>query len=291
MQSRHRISLNAVRVFSIVARCGSLAAAGAELAVTPGAVSHQIRKLEEELGVRFFTRGNNSVALTEAGERFFREVAPAVALIERSAQALYRDEHEIGVDASMSLAVRWLIPALDRFRAIHPEARVRVDTGMAGGSPTIPICDVAIRYFREGERSDGWRHLGCDLSRPVVSPRLMEGREGRRADTSAIPALQCAADNWDWKLWCEKAGVPWTDLSLSYQFDTDDAAIHACVAGLGMVLAPPVLTARELRSGALIAVPGYPAAELGTYRYVRRSEARAVRQFCSWLDAEMRSFD
>lgn len=292
MHYRHRVSLNAVRVFSIVARTGSLTAAGAELGVTSSAVSHQLRKLEAELGVTFFDRGNNSVVLTAAGKQFYQDVAPAVALIERSAQAFYRDENEISVHASLSLAVRWLIPSLDRFREAHPSVRVRVETSPAPDLGPMATSDVSIHYFRAGDRAEGWDCLGRDLSRPVVSPGLLVAHGSqRRVDVSVIPALQCTADNWDWKLWCQEAGIPFADLSLSHVFDTDDAALHACIAGLGMVLAPPLLTMRETRSGALTTLPGHEAVALGTYRYLRRSESRVARQFCRWLDAEMRTLE
>jgi LysR family glycine cleavage system transcriptional activator len=285
MQGRHRVSLNAVRVFAIVARTGSLSAAGAELGVTPGAVSHQLKKLEDELGVTFFNRGSNSVSLTRTGELFYQEVASAIGLIERSAEALYRDETEISVQASTSLAVRWLIPSLDRFRAICPSVRVRVETGSAPGFPAVPVSDVSIRYFRADEAAQGWELLGLDMSRPVVSPSLL-ARIGTDISVANVPALQCTAGNWDWKLWCEKSAVSFAKLSFTHEFDTDDAAIHACVAGLGMVLASTLLTTREMRSGALTPLPGYEPIEIGAYFYQRRSESRVVRQFCSWLDAE-----
>ncbi|MGO7133525.1 LysR substrate-binding domain-containing protein [Rhizobium leguminosarum] len=293
MQIGRRVSLNAVRVFTTVARTGSLTAAGVELGVTAGAVSHQLKKLEDELGVSFFRRGNNSVSLTDAGKRFHEQVAPPIALIERSAEALYRDENEISVQASTSLAVRWLIPSLDCFRAICPEVRVRVETSSTPeGFAAMPASDVSIRYFRAGEAAEGWELLCRDLSRPVVSPRLLarDDRQ-RKASISQVPTLQCATNNWDWKLWCEKSGISLKDLSFSHAFDTDDAALHACVAGLGVVLAPPLLTSRETRSGALTALPGYEPVEIGTYCYLRHSESKVVRKFCRWLDAEMRSLE
>jgi LysR family glycine cleavage system transcriptional activator len=292
MQIGRRISLNAVRVFAAVARTGSLTAAGAELGVTSGAVSHQLKKLEEELGVSFFRRGNNSVSLTDTGERFYQEVAPAVALIERSADALYRQETEISVQASTSLAVRWLIPSLDRFRALCPEVRVKVETGSAPGFPTVSISDVSIRYFRTDEATKGWELLGRDLSCPMISPSLLaRNAHGQEIAIQGMPALQCAAGNWDWKLWCERSGVSMADLSFSHEFDTDDAALHACVAGLGVVLAPPILTARETQSGALVTLPGYEPVEMGSYRYQCRSDSRVVRKFCSWIDTEGRNFE
>lgn len=290
MQGKHRASLNAIRVFAITARTGSLRAAGAELGVTSGAVSHQLKKLEDELSVSLFRRGHNSVALTEMGRRFYEEVAPAIGLIERSADALYRDETAIAVQASTSLAVRWLIPSLDRFRALFPDVRVRVETGTLRGAPAVSDADVSIRYFRAGQAAQGWEPLACDLSRPVVSPTLVaDDLNDRRTDIEGLPALQRAVGNWDWALWCEAARVRLDGLSFAHAFDTDDAALHACVAGLGVVLAPPILTSREIRSGTLIPLPGYDAVEIGTYRYRSRSDRRVVRQFCGWMNAEMRN--
>jgi LysR family glycine cleavage system transcriptional activator len=285
MQIGGRISLNAIRVFTTVARIGSLTAAGAELGVTAGAVSHQLKKLEDGLGVSFFRRGNNSVSLTDVGERFYQEVAPAIGLIEHAAEALSRDENEITVQASMSLAVRWLIPALDRFRAVCPKARVRVETSPTSeGFAAMSVSDVSIRYFRTVEPiPEGWELLERDFGRPVVSPTLLAKSLERR---EPLPALICAAGNWDWKLWCEKTGVSLAEMFFAHEFDTDDAALHACVAGLGMVLAPPILIAKEMRSGALVPVPGYGPVEIGSYRYQRRSESRVVRQFCTWINAE-----
>ncbi|TIX90385.1 LysR family transcriptional regulator [Rhizobium sp. P44RR-XXIV] len=288
MLEKHRISLNAIRVFAIVARTGSLTVAGAELGVTSGAVSHQLKKLEDELGVNFFHRGNNTVSLTDLGRRFYQEVAPAIGLIERSADALYRDENEISVHATTSLALRWLIPSLDRFRTLCPQVRVRVETSSARGFPIVPDSDVSIRYFRATEAAEGWDFLASDLRRPVISPSLLAKAANRREiAVSDIPALQCSVGNWDWKLWCEASDITLSSLSLAHAFDTDDAALHACVAGLGTVLAPTILTGREIKSGALVILPGYKPVETGTYRYQRRSESRAVRQFCSWMDAEM----
>ncbi|HEX8047602.1 LysR family transcriptional regulator [Rhizobium sp.] len=291
MQERHRISLNAIRVFAIVARSGSLTAAGAELGVTSGAVSHQLKKLEDELGVSLFRRGNNTVSLTDVGRRFYEEVAPAIGLIERSADALYRDESEISVHATTSLALRWLIPSLDRFRALCPQVRVRVETSSVRGFPAVPDADVSIRYFRAGAPAEGWEFLARDLRRPVVSPLLLARDTRQEIVIPDVPALQCCVGNWDWTLWCETFDISLADLSLTHAFDTDDAALHGCVAGLGMVLAPTILTGREMKSGALMTLPGYEPVEMGAYRYQRRSESRAVRQFCGWMDTEMRTLE
>lgn len=288
MQKARQLSLNALRAFAAAARTGSLTVAGNELCVTSSAVSHQIKKLEDELGVRLFRRGSNTVSLTEAGQRLHGEVGPALALIERSANALRRDETEITVQASMSFAVRWLIPSLDRFRERCPEARVRVETSPARDTAGDAVCDVAIRYFREGKNVEGWVLLVADASRPVVAPRLIAGsRRGRKIDISGLPAIQRVSGNWDWERWGRAAGVSRSQLRIQHAFDTDDAALHACVAGLGVVLAPPILTTREIRTGLLTVLPGFHPVEIGAYRYQRRSESRMTRRFCEWMEAEM----
>lgn len=290
MQKRHRVSLNAVRVFAVVARTGSLTAAGVELGVTSGAVSHQLKKLEDELGANFLHRGNNNISLTDAGRRFYQEVAPALGLIERSLEALYRDENEIRVHATTSLALRWLIPSLDRYRALHPRVRIRVETSSARGFAAVTDSDVSIRHFRTGVAVEGWEFLARDLRRPVASPSLLANYKGRRPLTVRdASALQCCAGNWDWKLWCETFDLSPGDLSFGHEFDTDDAALHACVAGLGIVLAPTILTQREMKSGALMTLPGYEPVETGTYRYQSRSDSGAVRHFCGWMKSEMQN--
>lgn len=290
MRNAYRISLNAIRVFVTVARTGSLTAAGEELCVTPSAVSHQLRKLEDELGIALLRRGSNTVSLNEAGRRFYDEVGPAIALIERSTDALRRDEAEISVQASTSLAVRWLIPSLDRFRALCPEARVRVETSPARGKLDTSFCDVEIRYFREQVATDDWTLLAPDTSRPLVSPHLLSPNS-RQIELSIfdLPAIQRAARNWDWASWGRNFGISPTDLHIAHTFDTDDAALQACVAGLGVVLAPPILTRKELRTGILVALPGFEAVKIGEYRYQRRSESRVVRRFCEWMEAEVQA--
>lgn len=285
MGRQHRISLNAIRVFAVVARTGSLRAAASELGVTSGAVSHQIKKLEDELGVSLFRRQSNTISLTKMGHRFHEEIAPAIGTIERSVEALYRDENEISVQASTSLALRWLIPLLDGFRALCPNARVKVDTGRAHGLLAASQSDIIIRYFRPGEEVEGWRLLARDMRRPVVSPRLLSDGKGSIED---LPVVQCTTENRDWTLWCDTFGFSLADFPGAHVFDTDDAALHACTAGLGVMLAPPFLTSREIQSGALVVLQGYDQpVESGQYRYRRRSEAKLARQFCRWMEVEM----
>lgn len=288
MQNKRNISLNAVRVFVLTARHLSIVQAAGEIGVTPSAVSHQLRKLESELGVALFKRSHNFLDLTDAGRRFHDDAAAAIAAIDRSAEALSRDQNEIVVRVSISLAVRWLIPALERFKAMHPAARVRVET-KTGSNISLGSGDLAISYHRAGTSPAEGEWLAADMSRPVASPALLAavGYEGT-GDLGKVPALQCAVDNWDWALWTRTLGLNGGAIQIQHVFDTDDTALHAATAGLGMVLAPAFLTEREIRSGGLVVLPGFGPVDLGHYRVVfQRHENRMTRKFRKWLGEEM----
>lgn len=289
MQTSPRISLNAVRVFIVTAQMKSITHAAEHLSVTPGAVSHQIKRLEVELGIKLFRRGNNSIELTEAGLRFHEDCAPAVAMIESSVGRLRRSADEIVIRVSMSLGIRWLIPALESFKKNHPTARVRIETANAGKLTAGEPSDIAIYYQRAADTSGPGDVIATDLSRPLLSPALLRTscflQSGKLPD---VPALQCAAGNWDWKLWAEKHGLPDDDIAIAHTFDTDDAAIRAAAAGLGMVLSTAFLTTDEVRAGTLVALPGFAPIELGRYRLVMHSQpSRMAGNFRNWLRQEI----
>lgn len=310
MQIARNFSLNAVRVFEIAARNGSLKLAAVELSVTPSAVSHQIKSLEEILGVMLFERRNNAVLLTEAGRQFLEDVAPAIGTIERAAQALRRSASEVVVRASVSLAVRWLIPRLEDFKKRHPRIRIRLETTHYEEVLLSPDVDLAISYGRKLEfasrgTSPNDKQTGAsqclmqDISRPVLSPALLAKSGYRRlADISSIPVLSATPDDWDWRAWSGSAevrdclgdgaaAVAFKSARVADRFDTDDAAIHGAVAGIGMILMPPVLTQREIETGSLVELPGAPAVHLGAFHLAVTPRPRAVvERFRKWLLSE-----
>lgn len=304
------LSLNAVRVFEVAARNGSLKLAGAELSVTPGAVSHQIKSLEESLGVVLFERRNNAVVLSEAGRQFLENVAPAIGTIERAAEALQRSASEVVVRAGVSLAVRWLIPRLEDFKRRHPRIRIRLETTHNQEVPLSPDVDLAISYSRaplpretdetaNRERDGNGACLLKDISRPVAAPSLLD-RSGYKAleDISSVPVLSATPDDWDWRAWSGSKELRDclgndTDLEtlggirVADRFDTDDAAIHGAVAGIGMVLMPPVMTEREIEAGSLVELPGAPSVRLGEFRLTVTPRPRpVVERFQGWLLAQ-----
>lgn len=285
MQPPVRVSLNAVRTFTIVAKHGSITAAANELNVTASAVSHQIRKLEADLGTSLFVRSNNSIALTDTGRRFFEDSASGIAVIDRSAQALIQLAEEIVVRVSVDVAARWFVSALEDFKRRYPKVRVRVDTTHIVDAPLRPGEDAAIVYRRSHDDSGKGDLLFRDFSRPVVSPALLASCGYHSPeDIGKLPALKSAEDLWDWRLWAKQMGLEEATIHIAHEFDLDDTAIRAACAGLGMVLAPRLTTESELEAGTLVELPGFEAIEMGSYYLLVSSrDVGIVGDFRSWL--------
>jgi LysR family glycine cleavage system transcriptional activator len=289
MQDYSQISLNAVRVFAVTARHLSISAAASELNVTPGAVSHQIKKLEAGLETSLFVRSNNSIELTHLGECFYTEVNAGLHIIDRSIEELSRDVNQISLKVSVSFAVRWLIPALEDFKKKFQLARVQVTTFNQSDMSPVHDADLAICYKRVNNLAEHGNIVLQDFSRPVISPVLLTKYDYRsRADISNIPALTCTPDNWDWLFWEREMGVDSGCIEYTHAFDTDDTAIHAAVAGLGMVLATPLATQVELDTGTLVELPYFEPLLTGYYCLVAgRRKTRIIEQFQDWLIASL----
>ncbi len=289
MQDKLHFSLNAVRAFTVAAKHLNLSFAAAELGVTPSAVSHQIKKLEYDLGTPLFLRGNNSISLTAAGHRLFEDAGSGIAVIDRSAEALSRDANEIVIRVSVTLAVRWLIPALEKFKQRYPLARVRMETSHLADVTLGQSADAAVTYRRVGDENQQGELLLRDFSRPVLSPNLLASSGyGGRYDIGKMPALKCTEDNWDWRVWADRVNLAETVIKIAHEFDTDDAALKAAVAGFGMVLAPALTTRMETDAGTLVALPGFEPIEIGRYHLLigpRRDGM--VSRFRKWILAEM----
>lgn len=291
--SPQRISLNSVRVFVVVARCKSISLAAKELHVTASAISHQVKKLETELGVALFIRTNNTIELAEAGHRLYADASMAVNLIDRAALSLNRSQKEITVRSSMSFGVRWLIPALEQFSEQYPDIKLRVETLIEGDISLDQSADIAIAYRLPGDYRPGEETIWIDMARPVVSPKLLQ-KCGYRTlqDIGKIPALQCAAGNWDWTLWASNNDLNIDALRFHHTFDTDDAALRAAAAGMGMVLTSDAVSILERESGLVTYVPYTQPVELGRYSLILTSHLTpSIRVFRDWMLNVLKSIE
>src|ERR1700742_3557375 len=181
-------SLNGLRAFEAAARHLSFTNAATELNVTQTAISHQIRRLEEELGIRLFVRQNRALALTAEARDYLPGVRAAFNDLRLATDRLLRkdNEHVLTVSTLASFAAKWLLPRLSSFQEEHPGIDVRITTSTALVDFKSGDVDAAIRYGRghwPGLRTD-W--LLRDELFPVCSPALLEGSKGLKCPQDLV---------------------------------------------------------------------------------------------------------
>ncbi|HLI12227.1 MAG TPA: transcriptional regulator GcvA [Alphaproteobacteria bacterium] len=282
--------LKALPDFEAAARHLSFTKAAAELHVTHGAVSRQVKSLEDYLGVPLFRRLNRALLLTDEGQAY---VAVVRDLIERLAEASDRikkrdEKGGLTVTTTDSFAVKWLVPRLARFRQAHPEIDVRLQANDQLVDFARDNVDLAIRYGRgsyPGVKSD--RLLTEDFV-PVCSPSLLKGKHPLRtpSDLRYHQLLHEEATQIDWRIWLMAAGVNGIDPSRGPIYSHASLVMQAAIAGEGVALGRTALIAEDLAAGRL--VKPFDIALKAEYAYYivyppRMLERPKVAAFRDWL--------
>lgn len=283
MQRPDQFSLNAIRVFATVAEAGSFKLAAERLAVTPGAVSRQILNLEAAMGVQLFNRSNNAIQLTDTADAFLAQVRPGLNTMKHAIESVIGNQQGVTVRVPTTLAIRWLIPMLGRFKKKYPDIAVRIETDDGKGQANDVRADIIVVYVTGTKPAQSSDVLIEDRCRPYLAPSLLS-RIADPTDLSSIPALQCTSSNWDWKAWLQETSMPDSQLRFDGFFDLDDAALRAAISGMGMVLASEVMVRDDLAAGRLCALPNMPEVLLGHYVFQNSTHAnRPTGVFDRWL--------
>lgn len=273
--------LNVLPAFSAAARTGSLTLAAAEMHLTPGAVSRQMKALEDAIGTPLFHRSHNAITLTAAGRQFLTHVNGALATLETGARAISPERSRLVIQAPITIARRWLIPRIGSYRQEHPSEDLVIQSLALGASETA---DVTITYRRGSEADDYASAFLIDRTLAVCSPRFFSrSEELDPCDVLGLPILLDTADAWSWRRWCTAAGIGFEPKGGSIGFDTDEAAIDACISGLGIAQAAPAFIERELRSGQLIALCPAISPIVGAYEISKRNPNGAPDSLSQWL--------
>ena len=235
-------SLNGLRAFEAAARHLSFTQAASELNVTQTAISHQIKRLEQELGVRLFIRQNRALTLTPEASEYLPGVRAAFNDLRLATDRLLRreDGHVLTVSTLASLAAKWLLPRLSAFQEAHPGIDVRITTSTSLVDFQRDNVDAAIRYGRgqwAGLRAD-W--LMADEVFPVCSPALLTGERPLKCPEDLKDHVLLHTSNTnsdDWRLWLTAAGLP-ADLSKQpgITFDMIFMTIQAAIDGIGVAM-------------------------------------------------------
>jgi LysR family glycine cleavage system transcriptional activator len=285
-------SLNGLRAFEAAARHLSFTLAAAELNVTQTAISHQIRRLEEELGIRLFIRQNRALALTPEARDYLPGVRAAFNDLRLATDRLLRkdDDKVLTVSTLASLAAKWLLPRLTDFQEQHPGIDVRITTSTSLVDFQRDNVDAAIRYGRgqwPGLRAD-W--LMADELFPVCSPSLLRGdRPLRRPEDLRNHALLHTSNtnSDDWRLWLTAAGLP-ADIARhpGITFDMIFMTIQAAIDGIGVAMGRTSYVRDDIAKGRLV-VPFRIAlpTDAGFYLVAPegRREAPKLTAFRQWV--------
>ena len=294
--ARPLLPLNALRAFESAARHLNFTRAADELSVTPGAVSQQIRLLEDTVGGPLFKREAKGLQITDLG----RAAAPLLREgFERlmDASALLREpprRRQISVSVAPSFAAKWLMPRMDDFHAAHPEIEVWISADMEPVDLTEGAADLAVRYGPGGYGGHVAQLLMTETVLPVCAPRLMAGPHPIATPADLIHHTllhDVTADSDpsrpDWPMWLKARKVRHPDPRRGSRYNQSSLLIEAAIAGRGVALAKRTLAQADLNSGRLVAPFADGSEAVGFAYYVvmprDRPASASALAFIAWL--------
>jgi LysR family glycine cleavage system transcriptional activator len=258
-------SLNSLRTFESAARHGSFKRAADELFVTHSAVSHQVKQLEQALGVELFIRRPRSVELTRAGRYYYPLLRDAFDRIaEATDLVLNSHTHStLTIQVYSTFAIRWLIPRLALLSQTHPDLKPRLVTSQTDVDFEKNDVDACVLIGQCTDEQLRYDYLFSSRVFPVCSPSMLESHSigddpSKLAD---MPILQVYPSLRDWWVWLEQNDVKGVDPDAGQQFDSYDLAMNSSMQGIGVALGMEPFVNRDLEAGLLVE----PYADRRTY--------------------------
>lgn len=290
--------LNALRVFEAAARHLSFTKAAEELHVTPGAVSQQIKHLEDFLQTPVFRRHKRALLLTDEAQASLPVLREGFDKLLEAGEILAKkaDAGRLTVSVAPSFASKWLVPRLDRFQEAHPEIDVWVSADMNVVDFAVDDVDVAIRYGAGHYQGLDTEHLMAEKIVPVCSPQLLSGEHSLKnpEDLARQTLLHDSSRDKDpgcptWPMWLKAAGVDHKDGDRGLKFNQSSLVIEAAVAGKGVALAKAALALADLEAARLVIPFDLTTPTEFSYYVVHppsKASSPAVKAFKEWVIAE-----
>ncbi|MEM7569887.1 MAG: transcriptional regulator GcvA [Pseudomonadota bacterium] len=295
---RALLPLNALRVFDAAARHLSFKLAADELAVTPAAVSQQIRSLEDYLGVVLFKRQARALSLTEEARQSLPALRAGFERFEEAVKTLQAGQASdiLTVSVSPSFASKWLLPRIDDFYQDRPTMEVRIQASDDLVNFAEENVDLAIRFGSGHYDQLRAEKLLDEHVLPVCAPALMDGEAALQSpqDLASHTLIHDSSQDADpaapsWAMWLKAAGAANLKPGRSLHFDLETLALDAALAGKGVALARRVLAANDLASGRLVApFAGEMAVSFAYYMVAPEPQwrQRKIAEFVTWLRAQ-----
>jgi LysR family glycine cleavage system transcriptional activator len=290
-------NLAALRAFDAAARHESFSLAAEEIHVTPGAISHQIRALEEELGLQLFVRHGKRISVTDTGQRFAATIRKSLSEIATAAEHLRNlsRQQRLVISATPSFASRWLAPRLWKFIDQHPEIEVVLQSGSHLSDLRLDSVDVGLRFGRGTYPGLSVEKLSEDYYYPVASPAYRNARGEQASEPADL--IDCNLLRMDqresWQPWLKLAGLELAEPRGGLVIEDSSLTLRAAVDGAGVALTRHIIASQEIGAGELVRLFDLALLCEESYYLVTLPEADgkpAVAAFKEWIFAEMKLF-
>lgn len=302
LTTRSLLPLNALRAFEATARLVSFSKAAIELHVTPAAISHQVRALEDTLGHKLIVRRARSIELTAKGSELYPGLRDGFQSLLQAVERVSRDQDEnvLVVSSTPGLTAKWLVPRLYRFIDANPNLEVRVAAALAYSNLTTDGVDVGIRLSTGIHPGLYVEKLMDETVLPLCSPALLAGpsRLSRPQDLARFNLIHIVLPLTgpsvvpNWQDWLRQARINGVNPARGLRFNMTEHALEAAAEGSGVVLAYKSMATEDIRSGRLVSPfgPELPIKDRAYYFAcaIGREKLSKIARFRAWLFAEMK---
>ena len=290
MARRELPPLRALTAFEAAARLGSFRLAAGELGITRSAVSHQVKALEQRLGIQFFRRDARRAELTQAGHIYYPAIRDAFDQIETQTRALKPsvNDNELILQVYVTVALKWLIPRLHDFERRYPDMKIRLSTSYLDWDFDEKNVDAGFILARNKSSHHYYRPLFRSLLAPVCAPELLKGPNAIKTpqDLKKHKLLYVYTAEEDWHIWFEAFGIKGVKLSDRLAFDSHILAQEAAVEGRGVAMTVGPFATEELKTGRLV----QPFPQLVPHRHLWQFACNGedrmkpkIKRFEEWL--------
>jgi LysR family transcriptional regulator, glycine cleavage system transcriptional activator len=282
--------LRALTAFEAAARLGSFRAASTELGITRSAVSHQVKLLEDRMGLTLFRRDARRAELTTAGQAYFPTIKDAFDQIEAHTKAVKPSavDNELTIQVYVTVALKWLIPRLHDFERRFPDVKVRLSTSYFDWDFDERNVDVGLVLARNKFPEHYYAPLFQSMLVPVCSPKLLLGENALKtpADLIKHKLIDVYTAEEDWQLWLEQAGVSNTKSQNRLSVDSYILAQEAAIEGRGVAMTIGPFASEEIKLGRL--VQPFPLRVLHKHQWyfacnAEHRKKNKIKRFEDWL--------
>lgn len=286
---RHIPSLQALKAFEATARLLSFQQAAKELNVTHSAISHQIKKMEQNLGKPLFERLGRSIALTNVGALYASEIRQALYDIESSTYRIFGDpdKGDLSVQVYMGIASRWLVPRLGHFRDQFPDIHIELYSSYFDWEFETNAADIGIIYSEKTEPGMIYQQLFQGVLIPVCSPSLIEQDGPITVETLLeLPFLNITESPLNLPSWLKSVGLTESGINIVSEHDNHQLALEAAIAGKGVAIVQSFFASGDISNNKLVMPVDMQVPEIGAWYLVQSSRSLSdskVNYFARWL--------